>query len=268
MRDIALVISDVDGTLVTDDKRLTPATIAAVRRLEAAGIGFTLASSRPPVGLRDLVGELGLALPLGAFNGACVVGPDLAVIEEHAVPEDAAREAARRLEAAGIDVWVFAAGAWWLRDPNGPYTDLERRTLRAEPQVRDDLASLLGRAQKIVGVSRDRARLAACEDALAQALGSGASVHRSQPYYLDVTPPGQDKGAFVAWMSQHLGIAPERIATFGDAANDRAMFERSGFSVAMGNAAAAVKAVASATTESNEADGFAAAVERLILGPV
>ncbi|MBO0236896.1 HAD family hydrolase, partial [Vibrio parahaemolyticus] len=42
--DIALVVSDVDGTLVTDDKRLTPAALAAVRRLGTAGIGFTLAS--------------------------------------------------------------------------------------------------------------------------------------------------------------------------------------------------------------------------------
>lgn len=265
--DIALVISDVDGTLVTDDKRLTPATVAAVRRLGEAGIGFTLASSRPPVGLRALVADLGLALPLGAFNGACVVGPDLAVIEEHAIPEAAAREAVRSLEAAGIDVWVFAAGAWWLRDPDGAYTDLERRTLRAEPRVRDDLAPLLERAQKIVGVSRDRARLAACERALAEALGDRASVHRSQPYYLDVTPPDQDKGAFVAWMGRHLGIEQARIATFGDAANDRAMFARSGLSVAMGNAEDAVKAAASATTDSNGADGFAAAVDRLILGP-
>lgn len=263
--DIALVISDVDGTLVTDDKRLTPATVAAVRRLGAAGIGFTLASSRPPVGLRGLVRDLGLALPLGAFNGACVVGPDVAVIEEYAIPEDAAREAAHRLTAAGVDLWVFAAGAWWLRDPDGPYTDLERRTLQAEPRVRDDLAPLLGRAQKIVGVSRDHAHLAACEAAVAEALGKRASVHRSQPYYLDVTPPGQDKGAFVAWMGRHLGLAPERIATFGDAANDRAMFARSGLSVAMGNAEDAVKAAASATTDSNESDGFAGAVDRLIL---
>ncbi|AWN36776.1 Cof-type HAD-IIB family hydrolase [Methylobacterium radiodurans] len=264
---IALVISDVDGTLVTDDKRLTPATVAAVRRLAAAGIGFTVASSRPPVGLRGLVQDLGLTLPLGAFNGACMVGPDLAVIEEHTIPEEAAREAVRRLEEAGIDVWVFAAGAWWLRDPDGAYTDLERRTLQAEPRVCADLSPLLGRAQKIVGVSRDPAGLAACERMLGQALGAGASVHRSQPYYLDVTPPGRDKGAFVDWMGRHLGLAPAQIATFGDAANDRAMFARSGLSVAMGNADESVKAAATETTDSNAADGFAAAIDRLILGP-
>ncbi|GJD37525.1 Cof-type HAD-IIB family hydrolase [Methylobacterium aerolatum] len=264
---IALVVSDVDGTLVTSDKRLAPATLAAVARLRAAGIGFTIASARPPVGLRSLVADLSLDLPVGAYNGATVIGPDLAVIEETLIPGDAAREAADRLMAEGVDVWVFAAGAWHLRDPQAPYTDLERRTLQAEPRVTADLGPLLAAASKIVGVSRDPAHLAACEGRLAAALGDRATVHRSQPYYLDVTPPGFDKGRFVTWLSRHLGIPPERIATFGDAANDIPMFARSGLAVAMGNGDAAVKAAARAVTADNDSDGFAEGVARFVLAP-
>ena len=262
---IALVISDVDGTLVTDDKQLAASTVAAVKRLRAAGIGFTIASARPPLGLRTLVAELGLDLPMGAFNGASVVRPDLSTIEERLIPEAAAREALERLEAENLDAWVFASGAWWLRDPAGPYTDLERRTIGAEPRVVADLGTLMGAASKIVGVSPDHAHLAACEDRIGTALADRATVHRSQAYYLDVTPPGLDKGQFVTWMSRHLVIPPERIATFGDAGNDRPMFERSGLSVAMGNAEPAVKAAASAVTEGNGADGFAHGVARFIL---
>lgn len=263
--DIALVISDVDGTLVTGDKRLTPATVAAVSRLRAAGIGFSIASARPPVGLRGLVAELGLDLPMGAFNGASVVRPDLSILEERTIPEPAAREALGRLLAEGLDVWVFAGGAWCLRDPHGPYTDLERRTIGAEPRVVADLGTLMGDTAKLVGVSRDHGHLAACEARIGAALADRATVHRSQPYYLDVTPPHLDKGGFVAWMGAHLGIPQERIATFGDAGNDRPMFVRSGFSVAMGNAEYAVKAAASAVTDGNDADGFARGVERFIL---
>ncbi len=262
---IALVISDVDGTLVTGDKRLTAATVAAVRRLRAAGIGFSIASARPPIGLRSLVAELGLDLPMGAFNGASVVRPDLSIIEERTIPEAAARSALDRLLAEGLDVWVFADGAWCLRDPDGPYTDLERRTIGAEPWIVADLGTLTGSAAKIVGVSRDHAHLAACETRIAAALAGRATVHRSQAYYLDVTPPDLDKGRFVAWMSAHLAIPRERIATFGDAGNDRPMFAQSGYAVAMGNAEASVQAAASAVTDSNDADGFARAVERLIL---
>ncbi|MDP4005499.1 Cof-type HAD-IIB family hydrolase [Methylobacterium sp. NEAU K] len=262
---IALVISDVDGTLVTDDKRLAASTVAAVARLRAAGIGFSIASARPPIGLRGLVAELGLELPMGAFNGASVVRPDLSAIEERLIPEAAARAALEQLLAENLEVWVFAGGAWCLRDPHGPYTDLERRTIDAEPRAVADLDTLMGSASKIVGVSRDHAHLAACEARIGTALGDRATVHRSQAYYLDVTPPRLDKGAFVTWMSSHLGIPTERIATFGDAGNDRSMFARSGFSVAMGNAENAVKAAASAVTDGNDADGFARGVERFIL---
>ncbi|GJE62599.1 Cof-type HAD-IIB family hydrolase [Methylobacterium trifolii] len=263
--DIALVVSDVDGTLVRSDKSLSPATIAAIRRLGEAGIGFTVASARPPVGLQGLVEALGLRLPMGAFNGASVVGPDLRVIEEHLIPEATAREAVERLLASALDVWVFARGAWFLRDPDAPYTDVERATLQAGPEVTADLGPLLAAASKIVGVSRDHAHLAACEAEVAARLGDRAVVHRSQAYYLDVTPPGIDKGGFVGWMSRHLAIPEHRVATFGDAGNDRAMFARSGLSVAMGNAEDGVKAAARAVTAGNDADGFAEAVERLIL---
>ncbi|MER2263853.1 Cof-type HAD-IIB family hydrolase [Methylobacterium oxalidis] len=261
---IALVISDVDGTLVTTDKRLSPATVAAVRRLGAAGIGFTVASSRPPVGLAPLAAALSLSLPMAAFNGASIVGPDFGVISETLIPEEAAREAAGRLAAAGLDVWVFADGAWCLRDPEAPYTDLERRTLQAEPRVVADLGPLLAAASKIVGVSPDAARLAACEAEVAASLGARASVHRSQAYYLDVTPPGLDKGRFVDWMAGRLGIPAARIATFGDAGNDAAMFARSGLAIAMGNADDALKAKATLVTEGNDADGVARALERLL----
>src|SRR5258708_7008712 len=79
MSKISLVVSDVDGTLVTSDKVLTERAGAAVARIHAAGIGFSVISSRPPFGLRMLVEPLALRLPMGAFNGAALVAPDLSV---------------------------------------------------------------------------------------------------------------------------------------------------------------------------------------------
>lgn len=266
MAGVSLVVSDVDGTLVTSDKQLTPATIDAVRRLGQQGIAFTIASSRPPIGLAMLVEPLKLKLPMGAFNGSTVVSPDLTVVEEHLVPADAAREAVARLDRAGADVWVFADGQWILRDPAGPYTDRERRTLLSEPTVVADLAPYLDRAGKIVGVSRDFALLAEQEAEIGAALGAGASVHRSQRYYLDVTPPGVDKGSLVDALARALGIGPESIVTLGDMANDIALFRRSGFPIAMGNATDEVQRAARAVTRTNDEDGFAAAIDAYVLG--
>src|SRR5882762_9452263 len=80
---IRLVIADVDGTLVTQDKVLTKRAIEAVMRLHEAGIQFTVTSGRPPRGMAMLIDPLKLTLPLAAFNGGVLIKPDLKRSEEH-----------------------------------------------------------------------------------------------------------------------------------------------------------------------------------------
>ena len=91
MTGIALVVSDVDGTLLTGDKTLTGGARAAVRRLHDAGIGFTIISSRPTIGMGFLVAPLAITLPVGAFNGSAIVDPQLNPIEQHLIPAAAAQ---------------------------------------------------------------------------------------------------------------------------------------------------------------------------------
>ncbi len=104
MTRIALVVSDVDGTLVTHDKRLTDGAQRAVRRLHDAGIGFTITSSRPPVGMRFLIEPLGITLPIGPFNGSSIVDPQLKPIEQHLIPAAAAQCSIEMLGQFGVDV--------------------------------------------------------------------------------------------------------------------------------------------------------------------
>src|SRR5450759_71391 len=89
MTRIALVVSDVDGTLLTRDKTLTDGAKGAVRRLRDAGIGFTITSSRPTIGMGFLIDPLAITLPLGAFNGSAIVDPQLNPIEQHLIPASA-----------------------------------------------------------------------------------------------------------------------------------------------------------------------------------
>jgi hydroxymethylpyrimidine pyrophosphatase-like HAD family hydrolase len=87
---------------------------------------------------------------------------------------------------------------------------------------------------------------------------------RSQDYYLDVTPPGHDKGTFVTALAKRLGVPLDAVATIGDMHNDVAMFKVSGLSIAMGNASDEVKRFANRITTSNEDDGFANAMEQIL----
>jgi Cof subfamily protein (haloacid dehalogenase superfamily) len=262
----SLVISDVDGTLVTPDKEITPASARAVQRLKEKGIAFTVVSSRPPAGLRMLVEPLSLRLPMGAYSGGAIVDPNLTVIEEHFIPEQEARRSAAMLAECGADAWLYTAKGWLVRDPGDHYIPKERRTIQAEPIVVPDFGPHLDRAFKIVGSSQDFERLAQCETAIRAAIGGRAQVIRSQSYYLDITPPGLDKGTFLDAMSRRLSVPPAAIAVLGDMANDLAMFRKAGMSVAMGNASDDVKACATHATAANTDDGFAKAIEEYVLG--
>lgn len=266
MTRIRPVVSDVDGTLVTRDKRLTPATRAAVDRLRRAGIHFSVTSSRPGFGLRMIIDTLHIDQPVGPFNGSSIVNPDLTVVEEQRVPQDAVERSLALFERRGVDIWIFTGDTWVIRRDDGCYVDRERRAIATEPFCAADDRPYHDRACKVVGVSGDFALLERVEAELQAELGDLAHAVRSQNYYLDVTPPGANKGSFVAALARRLGVPREAVATLGDMANDVPMFKASGMSFAMGNATAAIKREAGRVTASNEDDGFASAVEEILKG--
>lgn len=265
MTRIALVVSDVDGTLLTKDKTLTEASQAAVRRLHQAGIGFTITSSRPAIGMRFLIAPLGIRLPVGPFNGSSIVDPSMNAVEQHLIPTSAVQKSLELLGGYGVDIWLFTNDQWLTKHPDGPYVPNEKRAIKADPTIIEDFTPFVSRACKIVGSSHDFDLLARCETEMQKALGTQATAIRSQDYYLDVTPPGQNKGTFVRSMAQRLGISTDEVATIGDMHNDVAMFEVSGLSFAMGNANDDVKKHAKRVTASNEDDGFAKAMDVILM---
>ena len=260
------VISDVDGTLVTEDKILTARAQAAVAELRASGIIFSIISSRPPRGLRMLLEPLGITTPVSGFNGGVIATPDLSVITEHLLSPEIARRAVDLLDAHRVQIWVFQraglAGARFRR----ALCRAEERTVGFRPTVVEDFGRALDAAAKIVGVSKDFELLARCERDVRAALADQASVARSQPYYLDITHPLANKGAALSEIAKLLGVPLAEIAVIGDGGNDVAMFERSGLSIAMGNASPEVQQAADFVTDSNREEGFANAIERFILG--
>jgi Cof subfamily protein (haloacid dehalogenase superfamily) len=264
---IRLVISDVDGTLVTRDKALTPRAIAAVERLHANGIGFSICSSRPPFGLRMLIEPLRLSLPFGGYNGGGIVEPDLSVVEQKLIPPDAAREAVAIFQEHRIDCWVFVGNQWLIVNPEGAHVEHETHTIQTPPTVIPAfIEAQFAAVGKIVGPSDDHDRVARVTELMQQALAGRASAARSQAYYCDIVPHGIDKGRLVEVLARRLGVSQNEILVLGDMENDLEMFRKAGFAVAMGNATDAVKSAAQATTLSNEEDGFAAAIDRYVFG--
>jgi Cof subfamily protein (haloacid dehalogenase superfamily) len=264
---IALLLADVDGTLVTRDKVLTERAKGAVRNMAAAGVKFAITSGRPPKGMAMLIGPLAISTPIAGFNGGLFVNADMSIIESRTLDPAVAKQTFEAIEQKGLDVWVYSGDDWLIRDPKAPHVDREQHTVQFAPKVVDRFTDeAFAKAVKIVGISDDLPKVEACEKHVQDLLGDTASAARSQPYYLDVTNPQANKGSVVTYLSRTLGIPAGQIATIGDMPNDVLMFKPSGFSIAMGNASDAVKHDADAVTDSYDDEGFAKAVERFILG--
>ena len=212
-----------------------------------------------------LVHPLEMRGPMAAFNGGIIVQPDMTIVDERALPADVTAAAIDTIRSHGLYPWIYSGTEWYLTDPDAPHAARESRTVQFQPTIVPSYDGLLDRVVKIVGASDDHAQVASCETVVQQEFGTHASANRSQPYYLDVTHPTANKGVVVERLSHYYKIPLEQIATLGDQLNDVLMFHRSGLSIAMGNASEEVQRQATCVTASNEDEGFARAIEELIL---
>ncbi|WP_420382086.1 Cof-type HAD-IIB family hydrolase [Novosphingobium sp.] len=263
--DIGLLLSDVDGTLVSNNKVLTAQAIAAAKSLGAAGIGFALTSARPPFGMRHVVAALGVTLPIAGFNGGLIVDSDGTVLERYPIDPQIAREAVKVVQDCGLDLWVYTETDWIVSDVHGPITAREAWIIDMDAHARPLTDADLDAAYKIVGVSNDHDKLTTVQERLTERFGDKVSATSSSTHFVDITHPRANKGAVVHFLADRLNIPATRIATIGDMANDVLMFEQSGFAIAMGNATPEVQARADVVTDTNEANGWATAVRRYLL---
>ncbi|MEP6822445.1 MAG: HAD hydrolase family protein, partial [Chthoniobacterales bacterium] len=212
------------------------------------------------------------------------------ISESLTLPRGVAEQVIRRIGEEGLDVWVYAGLHWYLRDGNAPHREKEEHTVQFAPTVVPDFeAGLEQGAAKIVGVSDDYALVERVEKIIQDEFaglfhtkpssvpgdhyssgpaeaGPSVSAARSQPYYLDVTHPRANKGGVVEMLVAKFGIPAESIVTMGDMPNDVLMFEKSGFSIAMGQSNDGVKNAADRVSLGLNDEGFAHAVENFILG--
>ena len=100
-----------------------------------AGIGFTIVSSRPTIGMGFLIEPLAITLPVGAFNGSSIVDDKLKPIEQHLIAPAVAQRSLDVLNAFGVDIWLFTNDRWYTRNPDGEYVPHEKRAIKADPTI-------------------------------------------------------------------------------------------------------------------------------------
>jgi len=263
--DIRVLIADIDGTLVTKDKLLTPDSIHATELLQRAGIIFGVTTGRPPKGVEMLVDPLPNLRFIAGFNGGVIVSRDFSVFAENLLSAHVAKEVVQIILRHSMDVWLYTDKDWLIRDSQAYRVAREQATVQFAPTLINTFEGTIEHVAKIVGISQQYDVVASCERDVQAAFGAEVSAARSQPFYLDVTHPKANKGEVVQLAARFFKVSPRQIATIGDMANDVSMFKNSGLSIAMGNATPEVQQAATFVTSSNQEEGFAKAVTDFIL---
>lgn len=260
---ILLVVSDVDGTLITPQHEITNRARRAVTKLKERGVQFTLASSRPPRGLESLVEIFDITLPFAPFNGAQIVSPDGTVIAKQIIPVPLIEGVQDLCAAFHLNLWVYQ-DLLWFASRRDELVEREEATAGFRAEIDQHLEQHFEDCPKLTVVGLPEV-VEQCRQRLLEQLGSDLEATRSKPRFLDITIKSANKGGVITNLSRILHIPVEQIAAIGDGPNDIGMFAHAGLSIAMGNGSAAVKKAAQHVTTSNEEEGFANGMERFVL---
>lgn len=261
---IALVISDIDGTLITSNHEVTDQTKRAAARLYERGIKLSLASSRPPRSIRPLADALSLRSPFAAFNGALVATADGEIIARATIAPDISHRIKAIADELGINVWLYDDDEWYVSERTA-FVDREEHTAGFSPNMAD-FEKLLGEPLPKLTVVGKPELVAVAEERVLDELGDRVSASRSKPRFLDVTSYGIHKGTVVVRLAEMFHISTDLVAVIGDGPNDVEMFRQAAVSISMGQAVDEVRAAASHATASNDDEGWAEGIEKHVLG--
>src|ERR1700732_3394184 len=178
-RKISLVLADVDGTLVNEEKVLTTRAQSGAPERRRAGIRFAITSGRPPLGMAMLFDPLGLDTPIAGFNGGLFVTRDLTNLEQKTLPVDVASQALDLIRKHGLDAWIYRGNDWLITKADAPHVAREAWTVKFQPKVVADFGDKLADVAKIVGISDDHDKVQRCEADAQAAFGQRATASRS-----------------------------------------------------------------------------------------
>ena len=263
-----LIAMDLDGTLNNDQKVITEKTKDVLMAAQKKGIRLALASARPSPGLfkeRDVLRLQEYGGILMSYNGGRIVDAATGkVLFETSMDLEETRQVLRKLESLPVTPILDDGKQFYVTDKNGYKVDYECRNNNMSCVEVGNLAEFLNFAPIKILMSVEPAQLKQVQQQIAAFLPESLTVVQTAAFYLEVIPRSINKGQGIRDICAVLGLGAEAVISFGDAANDIPMLKAAGMGVAMGNASREVKAAADMVTLSNNEDGIAAALEKLL----
>ena len=261
---IKLIASDMDDTLLNSRNEISSANAAAIHKALAAGIRVLIATGRMYVSAKPYADRLGLDIPLIAYNGALVKDNRSGeVFYEHPLRWETAQAVLAYCRQKKYYIQAYIGDALWVKELtafSAAYTKISG--IPATP-VGERLYEPPRAPYKLLVMTEKEEFKTAWED-IQRTFSGSVVVTSSKDNFLEVMEPGVNKWEAVSAVAEYYGIGPHEIMCIGDSNNDISMIQNAALGVAVANAKPAVKAVAKWITADHDADGVAAAIEKLL----
>lgn len=272
---IKLLALDMDGTLLSSDKKLAQAQIDAVQAAMATGVKLVLCTGRNMSGVRPYFDQLGLSQEADEYviiNNGCATHrtSDWALVDGQRLTSDDIRQLRALAETAAVQLVLIDEDHFWVVDEEAsPLVTYDASLVFTQPQT-ISLDEVTNGQYKIfqamlMGEPEVLDQFVAQHDAQ---LSQVMSTVRSQSYIYEAMPQGVTKATGLARLVERLGLTAAEVMAVGDADNDLEMLAYAGLAIGMRNSTPAVKAVVDELTETNDKDGVAQAIKQHLLNVI
>ena len=268
-----LLVLDVDGTLLNDEREISKRTLAALLKVQQMGVRIVLASGRPTYGLMPLAKTLQLGNYGGfvlSYNGCQIIkAQNGEILFERRINPEMLPYLEKKARKNGFAIFTYHDDTLITDSPDNEYIKNEALLNNLKIIKEDEFSTAIDFAPcKCMLVSDKEKALIGLEQHWEKRLAGTLDAFRSEPYFLEVVPCGVNKANTLGALLEHLGVTREEVIAVGDGVCDVTMLQLAGMGVAMGHSQDSVKVCADYVTASNEEDGVALAVEKLILAEV
>ena len=268
-----LLVLDVDGTLLNDESEISKRTLAALLKVQQMGVRIVLASGRPTYGLMPLAKTLELGNYGGfvlSYNGCQIIkAQNGEILFERRINPEMLPYLEKKARKNGFAIFTYHDDTLITDSPDNEYIKNEALLNNLKIIKEDEFSTAIDFAPcKCMLVSDKEKALIGLEQHWEKRLAGTLDAFRSEPYFLEVVPCGVNKANTLGALLEHLGVTREEVIAVGDGVCDVTMLQLAGMGVAMGHSQDSVKVCADYVTASNEEDGVALAVEKLILAEV
>ena len=268
-----LLVLDVDGTLLNDEREISKRTLAALLKVQQMGVRIVLASGRPTYGLMPLAKTLELGNYGGfvlSYNGCQIIkAQNGEILFERRINPEMLPYLEKKARKNGFAIFTYHDDTLLTDSPDNEYIKNEALLNNLKIIKEDEFSTAIDFAPcKCMLVSDKEKALIGLEQHWEKRLAGTLDAFRSEPYFLEVVPCGVNKANTLGALLEHLGVTREEVIAVGDGVCDVTMLQLAGMGVAMGHSQDSVKVCADYVTASNEEDGVALAVEKLILAEV